>query len=74
MVHVETELSLYWYWTDATPLPASAGLEASVTEPPRLAAGGVIVTVGLVLSTWREVTAAEVPVRPTLSVATARKS
>ena len=75
VVHVEPELSLYSYWTDATPLPrCRPAVEASVTEPPRFAAGAVIVTVGSVLSTRRAVTGAEVPVRPTLSVAIARKS
>ena len=50
VVQVEPELSLYWYWTDATPLLASAAVDASVTEPARFAAGAVIVTVGLMLS------------------------
>ena len=74
VVHVEPELSLYWYGPTPRRCRVSAGVEASVTEPPRFAAGAVIVTVGSVLSMRREVTAAEVPVRPTLSVAIARKS
>ena len=73
VVHVEPALSLYSYRTEATPLSASAAVDASVTEPARLAAGAVIVTVGLTLS-MRAVTVAEVPVRAALSVAIARKS
>ena len=74
-VHAPATPSWYWYCTEATPLPASAVVEASVTEPARLAAGEVIVTVGFVRSA-RVVTVPEVPVRPgvALSVAIARKS
>ena len=65
---------VYWYCTEATPLPpVSAAVEASVTEPARYAAGEVIVTVGLVRSA-RVVTVPEMPVRPALSVAITRKS
>ena len=67
-------MSLYWYWTEATPLPLSASVEVSDTEPERLAASAPIVAVGAVLSIRREVTAAEVPVLSTPSIATARKS
>ncbi len=35
VIHVEPELSLYSYVTEATPLPASAAVEASVTELAR---------------------------------------
>ena len=34
-VHVPAELSLYSYSTVPTPLPVSAAVEASVTEPAR---------------------------------------
>ena len=74
MVHVESEVSLYWYWAEATPMPLSVSVEVSETEPERLAASAPIVAVGAVLSIRREVTAAEVPVRLTPSMATARKS
>ena len=73
-VHAPAGETRYWYWTDARPLPASAAVEASVTEPERFAASAVIVAVGAVLSIRREVTAAEVPVLATPSIATARKS
>ena len=65
---------MYSYWTDATPLLASAAVEASVTEPARFAAGAVIVTVGLTWSMRPVTVLAEVPVRVALSVAIARKS
>ena len=42
-VHGRPEDSLYWYWTEARPLPASAAVEASVTEAERFAASAVIV-------------------------------
>ena len=68
-------MSLYWYWTEATPPPpVSASVEVSDTEPERLAASAPIVAVGAVLSIRREVTAVEVPVLLTPSIATARKS
>ena len=74
-VHVESEVSLYWYWAEATPTPApSLSVEVSVTEPERLAASAPIVAVGAVLSILREVTAADVPLLLTPSIATARKS
>ena len=66
---------MYWYWADATPTPApSLSVEVSDTEPERLAASAPIVDVGPVLSILREVTAVDVPVLLTPSVATARKS
>ena len=74
-VHVESVVSLYWYWAEATPTPpVSASVEVSDTEPERLAASAPIVAVGAVLSIRREVTAAEVPLLLTPSMATARKS
>ena len=72
VVQVEPELSLYSYRTDATPLLASAAVDASVTEPARFAAGAVIVTVGLTWSMRPVTVLVEVPVRAALSVAIAR--
>ena len=56
------------------PLAASELVEASVTEPFRLAAGAVIVALGAMLSRRRLATTAEVPVLPALSVAFVRRS
>ncbi len=75
LVQVEPETGLYWYCTDAMPLPPpSVGVEASVTEAVRFAASAVKVTLGSVLSIRREVTASDAPEMPTLSIGTARKS
>ena len=75
LVQVEPEFGLYWYWTEVMPLPPpSLGVEARVIDAVRFAAGAVIVTVGSVLSMRREVTAADAPEMPTLSIGTARKS
>ena len=67
------DVSLYWYWTDAMP-PPSTGVEVSVTAPSTHAGSAPIVTVGLVLSIRRELTAADAPALPTVSAATTRKS
>ncbi len=73
VVHDPVEVSLYWYATDAMP-PPSTGVEVSVIVPSTHAGSAPIVTVGLVLSIRREVTAADAPALPRVSAATTRKS
>ena len=65
-----------WNWAEATPEPASAEFEETVTALPRTFAGlrPVIAPDGLVLSTRTLVTSAEVKVLPALSVVTTRRS
>ncbi len=66
-----------WNWAEATPEPASAEFELTVTAFPRtfaLAAGAVIAPEGIVLSTRTLVTSALVNVLPALSVVTTRRS
>jgi hypothetical protein len=68
-------LSLYSYWTDATPLPLPSPLvESRVIVPFSAAPGSLIVTVGAVLSTRRLKTGDEIVWLPAASVATVRRS
>src|SRR5215210_2544701 len=75
VVQVLVPVGAYWNLTSATPEPKSVAVPVMATVPCSGAGSAVRVAVaGAVLSIRREVTAAEVVVLFTPSVATARRS